>query len=276
MGGRKTASLLVLVVLGLVVTVIVAITIGWAVIQVGLGQAAAYGAGILSALITALALLGFGGRSNDTTVNTDVTFDPQDIEVKIQQENLQKETNPVRADFPGRAAAILRKLRDWGISYSAIQTVMKVGIVIGVLIMIPFATALFIYSLGLFGMNIPPELIAYGEQIVSTLGLYSTLIGVAAGVLPVAGALIGLTSVNQVHDKTTCDGCPENFCLTFDYALYHPDSHEEHSTTEYDDENNPVGTRTIGYSYKGTLYATCTERDEMVEIEDWNWYVPTR
>ena len=272
---KNAVSWLMLASLGLLGTVILAVGIGWTMIQAGLGQAAGYGAGIFSALLAVLAMVGVGTRKNQATVDTNVNVDPQQIEVQIQEGNLQKETSPRRADFPEWSAAVLRRFRDWGISYSLLQNVLKFGIVVGTFIMIPFAVALITYGFGVLGANVPPELITYGEQVITTLGFQSTLIGAAMGMLVATFAFVGFTGLNEVHDKTTCNICGDNYCLTFEYALYHPQPQEEHTTTEYDEENSPVGTRTTGYAYKGTLYATCTTRDEMVEIEDWNWYVST-
>lgn len=273
MDGEDIGSTLVLAALGLIGTVVTAVFVGWIAIQVGLGQIVAIGAGFVAAAIAVLGFLGFGGQTNETTVNTDVSINQDDLQFQIQQGNLEKETNPNRADFPERSARFLRKLRDRGVEYAMMQNILKSGIVLGVFIMMPFAVALITFALGQIGADIPPEFIAFGEWVVLAIGGYPTMMIATAGMFVAMLSFTGYTELNRIFDTTTCDECSKNFCLLFDYVLYNPETREPDEEEVRDEDGKLQGIRTSGYFYKGTLHTTCTTRNEMMEIEDWNWYV---
>lgn len=139
--------------------------------------------------------------------------------------------------------------------------------------MIPFAVALITFGLGQIEADIPAEFVAFSEWVVPAIGGYTTMMIAAGGMFIAMLSFTGYTELNSVFDTTTCDKCGENFCRVFDYVLYNPATKEKHDEEVRDEDGKLQGTRTSGYSYKGTLYATCTTRNEMVEIEDWNWYV---
>lgn len=155
------------------------------------------------------------------------------------------------------------------------QNILKAGVVLGVFIMTPFAVAFITLPLEQIGADIPPEFVAFGEWVISAIGAYPTMLITTAGVAVAAFSTVGHTELNNILHETTCDECGKNFCLSYDYVLYNSGTQKEHEDEVYDDNGELKGTITSGYSYKGSLYATCTTRNERVEIEDWNWYVST-
>lgn len=272
MDGGNVASTLVLAVIGLIGTVVATVFAGWIVIQVGLSQIVAAGAALLTVVLSVLAFLGLGGRTNTPNIDTDVHIDKNDLQLQIKESNKEKETSPYRANFPEKWA---KKFRVWGIGYETLQNVLKLFIVLGVFTVALFGSVFVALIIGQFGADVPSEFASFSVWMVSAIGPDLTMIIAGVGMMVATFSIVGYTELNRLFDETTCNECDRDFCLSFEYVLYNPNTKEEHQENVRDEEGNVQGVRTTGYSYKGTLYATCMTRNEMVEVEDWNWYVST-
>lgn len=138
-----------------------------------------------------------------------------------------------------------------------------------------FGGSLVMMILGQAGANVPLQLIALSEWVLSVFSAGSAWTIMSIGMVVTAFSMVGYMELSRVLETTTCDECDREFCLSFEYALYVPGSGEESYEKVRDDEGNVQGTKVSGYTYTGPLYATCTTRDETVKREGWSWYVST-
>lgn len=81
-------------------------------------------------------------------------------------------------------------------------------------------------------------------------------------------------ALGEIYEQTTCVECDTDYCLSFDYVLYHPASKTPVTEPIKNDDGVVTGERTIGHEYTGTLYATCKETGEQIERPDWRWFEP--
>lgn len=268
----NAGSMLVIAALVVIGTVVATVAIGWITIQAGVGRMVTIGATLIPTILSVLAVFGIGSRTSSTRIETDVNVNKEDLQLQIQGSNKEKETSPYRADFPERWA---KKFRSWNIEYGTLQNLLKFFIVLGIFTVALFGSVFVALIIGQIGADVPSEFATLSVWIVSAIGPNLTMILAGGGALVATLSIVGYTELNRVFDKTTCDECDKDFCLSFDYVLYNPNTKEVREENVRDEEGNVQGVRTTGYIYKGTLYATCTTRNKPVEIEDWNWYVST-
>lgn len=259
---------------GILVALILAFLIGTVLIWFGVNQILSIGVSVLSLLVGVLGMLGFGRQRVEPTVNPEITVDPDDVQVEIDRGNLKREESSRRVGFPDRTARVLRKLRKFGIEYAYMRYFFAGGTVIGVLIMAPMILSLFTSAAALIDAGLPSFFVTYGQTVEAVLGRLLPIPIALVGMMVTVFSMVGYMILTEAYKEATCGECGEEFCLTFKYATYDPCAREEHTNRVYDNDGNPVGTEVSGYTYRdGTVYATCTTRDELVEIEHKNWYV---
>lgn len=148
------------------------------------------------------------------------------------------------------------------------------GTVLGVLIVEPMILSLFTSAAAPVDTGLPPFFVTYRRTAESALGRFLPF------PIAVSGSMIAVSSMtaymihSEAYTEATCGECGKDFCLSFEHATYDSCAREKHTERVRDDDGNPVGTEVSGDTYRdGTIYATCTPRDEPVEIEHQNWYV---